>query len=224
MHGAALSGWKLPCFPGSSVSHLWGFFFFFSVQIISPCLGCTCGCPWVSPVAEKEETPSQARALYPKHSPGCYPSPHGHFKGTKAEVTDLDDIPSFPCTALVTGCMIKQQSSGWAGSAAQLCREGLQTAWAIWVCADVLLLSLGASTQLPNTQGHLWENCWGDRLHWRVVISKRVLPFTGLIHPLSRSLSPPKHHFAPQEGGDSFTPHRFWCTHNQQSSSAWELF
>lgn len=41
-------------------------FFFFSVQIINPCLGCPCGCPWVSPVAEKDETPSQARALYPK--------------------------------------------------------------------------------------------------------------------------------------------------------------
>lgn len=139
---------------GFYASHLWGFF---SVQIISPCLRCTLGYPWVSPVAEKEETPSLARTLYPKHSPGCHPSPHQsthrHFKAAKAEVTDPNDIPSFPCTALVTGCMIKQKSSPWAGSAAQLCREGLQTAWAIWVRADVLLLSLGPSTQLQNHSG-----------------------------------------------------------------------
>lgn len=108
MHGAAWSGWRLSCSQCLRIlcfSCLWGFF---SVQIISPYLGCTCGCPWVSPVAEKEETPSLASALYPKHSPGCHPSPHwtthGHFKATSAEVTDPNDIPSFLCTALVTGC------------------------------------------------------------------------------------------------------------------------
>lgn len=38
------------------------------------------------------------------------------------------------------------------------------------------------------------------------------------------SLSPLKRNFSCREGGDSLTPHRSWCTCNQQSSSAWKLF